>query len=425
LRHERLVDGQDEDLVVGEQVTLHSLAEPEPVQHRPEDGLVVHRQHRLVRLRLLLGVRVEQARGGRHVQALTPAQVGVVVDPDEVRLVRLSQSNAGGAVRLVADDQVEVRHPLALGAGDDVDRLVGGKDDGELVVLGPLADLRGQGLGVRGRRVDQVVNRQVLRGVGLADLHIGAHGIRAERDLGLLLPLAQALVEQLDRGNEEQDRRGLGLAAGRELLGDLQRRERLAGAAGHDQLPAVMRDQALADRRTGLPLVRQGGLLAGGRQNLLGPRPVDVAPVDLGLQQVADPDPHDRDGQVLELLLDRWTPVLRGRDDDPAGEPLLARRGEEGVDVGLGHMVGRVVELALHGAPPTGRDVLRHDVDAVVVGAAPAGPLLPQVDLLEPVRELRRRPQVARHQPLESGALLRRAGRTGRQPLEQVLQLHR
>jgi len=295
LRHECLVDGQDEDLVVGEQVTLYGLAEPEPVQDRAEDGFVVHRrEHRVVGVGLLLGVRVEQARGGGHVQALGPAQVGVVVDPDEVRLVRLGQGDAGGAVGLVADDQVEVGHPLALGAGDDVDRLVGGEDDGELVVLGALADLRGQGLGVRGRGVDQVVDREVLRGVGLADLHVGAHGIRAEGDLGLLLPLAQALVEQLDRGDEEQDGGGLGLAAGRELLGDLERGERLAGPAGHDQLAAVMRGQSLADRRPGLPLVRQGGLLAGGRQDLLGPRPVDSAPVDLGLQQVDDPDPHDR-----------------------------------------------------------------------------------------------------------------------------------
>ena len=423
---EVLVDLEDEHLVVGQQVALDRLPEAEPVQHRAVDALVVHRgEDGLVGACLVFGVRIEQARRRRHVKTFVAGQVGVVVDPDEVRLVRVGEGDAGGAVGLVADDEVKGGHALGLRAGDDVDRVVGGEHDGELVVLGALGDLPREDLGVGGGGIDQVVDQQVLRGVRLADLHVRAHGIRTEGQLGLLLPLAQALVEELDRGDEEQHRGRLGLAAGRELLGDLERGEGLAGAARHDQLAAVARRQTLPDGLAGLALVRQERLLASRRKDRLRPRPVDLVPVDLGLHQVADADPHHRDGEVVELALDGRAPLLGRGDDDPAGEPLLARGTEEGVDVLLGHVVLGVVELALHRAPAARGDVLRDDVDAVVMGGAPARPLLPEVDLLEAVRELRSSAQVAGDEPLEGGPLLRGVLRTEPQLVEQFLERHR
>ena len=38
----------------------------------------------------------------------------VIVDPDEVGLVLVGEGDAGGAVGLVADDQIELAEPLVL-----------------------------------------------------------------------------------------------------------------------------------------------------------------------------------------------------------------------------------------------------------------------------------------------------------------------
>jgi hypothetical protein len=45
-----VVHTDHDDLVVGEQSTFDGLSEPEPVEHRAEAGLVIHRGHLEVRL---------------------------------------------------------------------------------------------------------------------------------------------------------------------------------------------------------------------------------------------------------------------------------------------------------------------------------------------------------------------------------------
>jgi len=52
---------------------------------------------------------------------------GPSLDLDELRVVLAGQGDPGGAMGLVADDQVGAGHAHGLGGGDDVDRLVGGE----------------------------------------------------------------------------------------------------------------------------------------------------------------------------------------------------------------------------------------------------------------------------------------------------------
>jgi len=74
--------------------------------------------------------------------------------------------------------------------------LIGGEDHGELPVGRHEGHLLDQDGGVGGRRIDQVMSRDVF-GVGaLAHLGVRADREGPERHLGLVGPLAQGLVEQ-------------------------------------------------------------------------------------------------------------------------------------------------------------------------------------------------------------------------------------
>ena len=112
-----LVDGQDEDLVVGEQVLSDGFAEPEPVQFLAEEVFVVHRREDGAGLTRPWPWRVvvDPGRGG-HVEPLVAADVCRVVDPHEGGLVFRRRGSCRGAVSLVADDEVE-RGQVALAAG--------------------------------------------------------------------------------------------------------------------------------------------------------------------------------------------------------------------------------------------------------------------------------------------------------------------
>ena len=83
---------------------------------RAVELLVVHRASTASPSSALrLGRVVEQARRGGHVQPPLRGDVLGVVDAHEVRLVLAGQRRAGGAVRLVADDQVELRQAPSSG----------------------------------------------------------------------------------------------------------------------------------------------------------------------------------------------------------------------------------------------------------------------------------------------------------------------
>lgn len=131
--------GEDEDLVVGEQLVLDGLAEADAVDlvavhravvHRAEDGGVL-----LGAFLRLVGI---EARRGGHVDTAHGAQEVVVVDPDKSALGLVLERNARGAVRLVADDHIEraegvagLLEQLLLGPRNDFDGLVGREDDGQ------------------------------------------------------------------------------------------------------------------------------------------------------------------------------------------------------------------------------------------------------------------------------------------------------
>ena len=99
---------QDDDPVVGEEVALHRRRETELVQDRPVEPDVIHRAQRrgqLARPRAR-ALRVDLGRGG-HVEPPGRTDAAVLVDPREVRRLLALDDGAGGAVRLVADREVE------------------------------------------------------------------------------------------------------------------------------------------------------------------------------------------------------------------------------------------------------------------------------------------------------------------------------
>src|SRR5262249_17410603 len=70
-------------------------------------------------------------------------------------------------------------------------------------------------------------------------------------------------------------------------------------------------------------------------------------PVDDAVLERMEVDLDDRSLLTLERRLGVIAPKIRGGDDDALRERLLARRGEEAVDVGLLEAVIGRVELAL------------------------------------------------------------------------------
>ncbi|MGZ4511988.1 MAG: hypothetical protein ACXVX4_11755 [Mycobacterium sp.] len=102
-----VIDADNDHLVVGEQVTFDCFGEPQPVKHRPERFLVVHRGDLEVGL---LGFPQyppgEVARGGSHEQAATRQNLFRINDLRKVR-----RNAPGTAMSLIGDGQVERRNP--------------------------------------------------------------------------------------------------------------------------------------------------------------------------------------------------------------------------------------------------------------------------------------------------------------------------
>ena len=159
--------------------------------------LVVHR-HQLGRDLygfVLDGVAVD-ARGGRHVEPPGGTDVVGVVDAHEVGLVVTDEGDPGGAVRLVADHQIEVIDPQLLRLGDGGQRLVGREHHrqalGALAVLHLVTQLGRIG----GHRNRHVVDVEVLDVAQLADLGVRADPERPHVQLALRRPLPQCLAQQ-------------------------------------------------------------------------------------------------------------------------------------------------------------------------------------------------------------------------------------
>lgn len=88
-------------------------------------------------------------------------------------------------------------------------------------------------------------------------------------------------------------------------------------------------------------------LLAGLERDLL-PGLV-LCPVDLAVFQCLEVDLADRRLLVLQGVLGVLAPVVGGGDDEAMGERLLARGGEETVDISLLDAIVLCLELALDG----------------------------------------------------------------------------
>ena len=154
-----VADGEDEHLVIAEESLGDGAAEVDAEKFFAVDGGIVHRAEEDVLLGgFLLRVVAVEARRGGHVEALLALDECVVVDFRERRAFLVFFLDARRAVRLVADDEVkDVRvGGFFLGRGrgeevrlrlvDDVDGLVGGKDDRQAAFLRrryPLRPLRG------------------------------------------------------------------------------------------------------------------------------------------------------------------------------------------------------------------------------------------------------------------------------------------
>ena len=133
LAHHIFRDGERDDTIIREQPFVHGAPEREAVEHRSEFLLIVHRRD-LVALHLRLHARLVAVnlRRGRHVDALLRRDQTVVVHLGERALVgKVVRGGgcSGGAMGLVADDEVERIESHALGIGNHLDGLVGREHD--------------------------------------------------------------------------------------------------------------------------------------------------------------------------------------------------------------------------------------------------------------------------------------------------------
>ena len=130
-------------------------------------------------------------------------------------------------------------------------------------------------------------------------------------------------------------------------------------------------------------------------------------PINVRIAQIRQRDARNRDLLALDRVLRVLSPRRARRvHDDAATERLLTRRRQERVNVRLLNAVIQRVELALNrdrACVFVDRD--RHQVNARVARTT-LGPLTPQVDLLELVRETRIVEQELTRQLLKQRALL-------------------
>lgn len=385
-----LVHRHHQHAVVREQTLIDGFAKSQPVELRAVDGFIVHRGD-LCRVLFCFGFHgvVEKPRRRGHVQPARGLDVVRVVDAHEVGLVRAREGDAGGAVGLVADDEVEVVKTLFLRVVHGGQRLVGGEDDAQaaaaLAVLEAIRDV----LAVRGDGHLEVVRGDVF--CLAAGLVVGADGEALQVEAGLRGPLAQRLGEQRDGGDEEQHA-GATAVLLRHLLGEAQRGERLAGAAGHDEFAAVVAVEPGHDAVDRLLLVRARlERLAPGEAHLHLGAGEDHVPVHRRLSDLAVADAAGRDLLVLQRLLRVLRPLVGGGDDVAVDEVFhlrfrlerVAGRLEERVDVLLLNASGRLVELRLDGDPFAVVTLTRNEVDAGVGLAAVVAPLVPALYLVE------------------------------------------
>ena len=117
---------------------------------------------------------------------------------------------------------------------------------------------------------------------------VRADGVGVHRLLGLVRPFLQRLGHQSQRRDQEENACVAFLLS--EAFGDLKGREGLAGAAGHDQLAAVVVDEALHRGNDGVVLVRAEPLLVMQLRSLGGVRQFVRGPVNVRIAEIRERD---------------------------------------------------------------------------------------------------------------------------------------
>ncbi len=417
---------EHDDLVIGQQVAPHRLGEGERVERPAVDRRVVHRgEHHIVALGARLGVLGIDARRGGHVEPPGGLDETGVVHLHEMALVLAGEGGAGGAVRLVAEDQVEGGEAVAfLRIADDIDGVVGGKDHIHVPGIVALADL-GSELPCFGRgRVLQLMGEhlEVIFAVLLADVAVRTHGVAVQRRRRFLGPFGERLRQQREARHEEQHTATL---AG-QFLGNLERGEGLAGAAGHDELAARILGEARFDGRQRRLLVRAQRFLRLEDRSRVG---LVLRPVDPARLQIVQRDEADRRLLPLQRLAQMAGAAGRGEEDQAMGVGLAARGGEERGQIAQRELGILVVELGLYRVQLAGCG-FGHEVDAGI-GAHVAKPALrglraprfpqPHTGGVK-VAVIRLVLEISLDQPLEVTAFLALGDRGGAKGVEQVSQ---
>ena len=328
-------DDRHDDLEVAQQPRCDRLREAEVMGFGPEAGLVVHR-HDLdavaVRFRLRLGGVDAGRRGEEH-----PPPGGERPSGQAGKLPA-----AGDPVGLVHDQQVGG----AAGGGQSV------SDDGQ----GGVRDEHDP-LPVRGVRDGPI--RAHRQPVGEP-----ADGEAVPR------PRLQRLLQQAEGRHRHDDQTGPG-----DRFSDPLRHQGLAGPARHHHpapVPGLESGDGVRDRRRLMQTHPTGRFASGGgRVEAVGPRhrrPLEVDPAD---------DVHAGGGELLAAV---DGDLVGGGEQHPLGERAAGRGGEEAVDLPCRH-VGPV--LHLDGQKPA-VDQFGHQVDAEVLAAGTARPVLVAPDLHDP-----------------------------------------
>ena len=217
-------------------------------------------------------------------------------------------------------------------------------------------------------------------------------------------PLAHGLLEEGDGRNQVEH----APADAGGSLRNAKRGERLAGAAGHDELAAVVFGEA------GGHVVGCGSLV---RPEAEGLAPVrepfgllvyKVGPVERSARKVSEAKHRAGGLEPFDGLPRVRSPLVAGVDDEVRGERLSGRGGDKGVEVRLRDPCARRVALALDGAVPAlalGGDEVDAGVVAVEAGLQ-CGPLGPQPRVGEPVLVDRILFEVPLHQAFKESPFL-------------------
>ena len=125
--------------------------------------LIIHRRqrHSAVVVRSSPRRVAVDARRSSHVQTLRAHDEVVIVNAPKVRLGFTDERRAGGAMRLVANNQIEIRQPIRLRGGHSVQRLVGGEYDGHSGAVIRFAVSFHKSPGISGRGERQVKRREI------------------------------------------------------------------------------------------------------------------------------------------------------------------------------------------------------------------------------------------------------------------------